>query len=1016
MEKDYDKVFEEAYGRLNKAQKEAVDEIDGPVMVIAGPGTGKTQILTMRIANICRKTDTEPENILALTFTEAAASSMKRRLVDLMGPGGYQVMISTFHGFANDIIKNFPEEFPRLIGAELLSDVTRVKLLREVVSELPLEKLKSAYKPDYYLRAINGAINELKREGVSVDEFASIVREEKEGFDLIEDLYHDTGAYKGKKKGKYIELEKQIAKREELADIYREYENKLAAERYYDYNDMLMEALRALKENNELLLSIQERYQYILVDEHQDTNRTQNRIVELIADFHASPNVFIVGDEKQAIYRFQGASLENFTYFHKLYPRSKFIVLEENYRSTQTILDSAHSVLAGKRPLQARSENKDEKIKVCSFTNPYAELKFVADDIKNKLVAGVPAEEIAILYRENKDSREMAEMLSRYKIPFVIDPGESILYDHLISKIVVILNAIENFGSQRELIEAMHIDCFRIDQFDIVKILAAVAEARTSIYDILESDETIGSLKLKTEKRVKHFYSFIKHRSAEKGNVSLLKLYEDVIKKSGLMRQVVSKGNSIQDLEKINGLFKELKRFIQTEKSVTLAKFLEHLEIMKENGFSLSKMILSPETRKVKLMTAHKSKGLEFGFVYLINAVTNTWEGKKEKNLLPLPTKVYSIEGNDELAEGERIEDERRLFYVALTRAKIGMSVSYSKFNEEGREQLPTVFVNEMKQDLLDYLDMAEYEKKISKTKELAFGKIDKERNDEILDKEMIEEIVLKKGFSPTDINNFLNCPWKYFYNNLLRIPQTITKSSAYGTAVHAALEDYFRKMQNGVTMTAAKVFESFRVNLDRQPIIDADKKDLIKKGEKSIIGFINHYAGTWERNFLTETPISGGEVEGIPIKGRIDRIELLNNGKVRVIDFKTGKYKTLGEITGTTQNSNGDIKRQIVFYKLLLKQFKDKKYVFDYGTVDFVEPDEKGNFHREDLVPDEADVNKLIEEIKFVYDEVVNLKFWNRRCGDSKCEYCRMRDLRRDEPMEIEKQKFGDVDNSEEE
>ncbi len=1016
MEKDYNKVFEEAYGKLNKAQKEAVDEIDGPVMVIAGPGTGKTQILTMRIANICRKTDTEPENILALTFTEAAASSMKRRLVDLMGPGGYQVMISTFHGFANDVIKNFPEEFPRLIGAELLDDVTRIKFLREVIAALPLEKLKSAYDPDHYLKAINGAINDLKREGVSVDEFAEIIKGEKEGFELIADLYNEKGVNKGKKKTKYIELEKRIAKGEELVGIYREYEKKLQAERYYDYNDMLMEALRALKENDDLLLSIQERYQYILVDEHQDTNKTQNRIVELIASFHDNPNVFIVGDEKQAIYRFQGASLENFTYFQKLYPKSKLVFLEENYRSTQTILDSAHSVLAGKRPLLARSGSKDEKIRICSFTNPYSEIKFVAEDIKSKIASGVLPEEIAILYRENKDSREMSEMLSRYKIPFVIDPGESILYDHLIRKIIVILKAIDAFGSQKELIEAMHIDCFRIDQFDIVKILSAVSADKTSIFDILEDDDVLSSLKLKTERRIKRFYSFLKHRSAEKENVSLLKLYENVIKKSGLMRQVINRGNSIQDLEKINGLFKELKRFIQTEKSASLAKFLEHLEIMKENGFPLSKMVLSPETKKVRLMTAHKSKGLEFGYVYLINAVTNSWEGKRQRNLLPLPAKVYSLWGDKDLPESDKPEDERRLFYVALTRSKIGMTVTYSKFNEEGREQLPTVFVSEMRQDLLDYEDMSGYERDVSAGKELAFGKVEKKAEDEVLDQELIKEIVLKRGFSPTDINNYLDCPWKYFYANLLRIPQTVTKSSAYGTAIHAALADYFEHMQNGKEMSAEETFESFKASLGRQPITDSDKKELMKKGEKSLISFINHYAGTWEKNFLTETPISGGEIDGIPIKGRIDRIELLNNGKVRVIDFKTGKYKTMGQIIGTTKDSNGQIKRQIVFYKLLLQQLKERKYVFDYGTVDFVEPDDKGDFHRENLVPDEEDVKKLTDEIKFVYDEVTNLKFWNKRCDDPKCEYCQMRDLRRDKPMEIESQKYGDVDNSDEE
>ena len=1018
MEKDYDKNFEEAYKKLNTAQKQAVDEIEGPVMVIAGPGTGKTQILTMRIANICKKTDTEPENILALTFTEAATSSMKRRLVELMGPGGYQVMINTFHGFANDIIKNFPEEFPKLIGGELLDDVTRIKLHREIIEELPLLKLRPTYAHDYYLYDINRAIGELKREGITVSEFEKIIQDEKEGFELIPDLYHESGAHKGKKKGKYIDLEKQIAKREELAMIYKRYEERLISERLYDYNDMLMEALRVLRDNPELLLSIQERYHYVLVDEHQDTNRTQNKIIELIANFHDNPNVFIVGDEKQAIYRFQGASLENFLYFTKLYPKAKYIVLEENYRSTQTILDSAHSIIEGKKPLLARAGHKDEKIQVRVFSNQNAELKFVAQDINKKIIAEIKPEEIAVLYRENKDSREIAEMLSRYGIPFAIDPGESILYDHTIGKILEILKAINTFGDQKELITAMHIDCFKIDIFDILKILKESDKSKISIFDILENNETLTSLKLNNEKRVRFFYSFMKRRAAEMGNISPLRSYENVIKKSGIMRQVVGSEEGVQSLEKINGLFKELKKFIQTNKNAGIGDFLEYLGVMKENNIPLAKMNLSPEMKKVKLMTAHKSKGLEFEYVYLINTLSNTWEQKRSADKLPLPVKIYSIEDNGELSGGERIEDERKLFYVALTRAKKGMSVSYSKTDEEGKEKFPTVFIAEMKQDLLEYSDMAEYERNISRKDELAFGEIEKNTTSEGFgDLELIKETVMRRGFSPTDINSFLSCPWKYFYGSLFRVPQAMTKPNAYGSAIHGALEDYFRNLERGEEKPAEFVYDRFKIHLSKQPLNDADIKELETKGKKAITGFINKYSGTWEKNFLTEFSVSGTEIDGIPIKGRMDRVEFLSNGKARVIDFKTGKVKTMGQIAGETKDSNGDIKRQIIFYKLLLQQYKDKKYIFDYGRIDFVEPDNKGEYHREDLCPDDNDVKRLIEEIKFVYDEVINLKFWNRRCSNKDCEYCKMRDLGKKEPEKItRKEKEPAVDNFEEE
>src|SRR3989344_2490268 len=339
--------FDELYKKLNKEQREAVDAIEGPVMVIAGPGTGKTQILTLRIANILRKTDVPLDAILALTFTEAGESAMRKRLVSTIGSPAYRVGIFTFHSFCNDIIKRFPEEFPRIIGSTNVSDIDKIVIIKDLIEKTPLKLLRPYGDTFYYLHPTRQKISELKRENISPNEFSRLAAEKDKELKNVPDLLHKKGAYKGKMKGKYETMQKSIEKNKELLKLYVAYEKVLAERKLYDYEDMILEVIRSLEKKEDFRLRLQEEYQYVLADEHQDANNAQNKLLELLVSFHQNPNLFIVGDEKQAIYRFQGASLENFLYFQKKYKGARVIELVENYRSTQTILDAAYSIMFG---------------------------------------------------------------------------------------------------------------------------------------------------------------------------------------------------------------------------------------------------------------------------------------------------------------------------------------------------------------------------------------------------------------------------------------------------------------------------------------------------------------------------------------------------------------------------------------------------------------------------------------------------------------------------------------------
>ena len=309
--------FASRYARLNPAQKQAVDTIEGPVMVVAGPGTGKTQILTLRIANILRQTDTPPDTILALTFTNAGVTAIRARLVTLLGSRGYRIPVHTFHSFANELIRKYPEKFPRIVGATAALPIDQIQIMEQAIEAGELELLRPYGDPFHHLFPALQEIERLKREDISPAKLEEIIVAETKRFELIEDLRHEKGQYAGAIKGKYQALATQIDKARELTKLYRAYEQGLAERRLYDFGDMVLEVLRVLERDRDFRLTIQEEYQYVLADEHQDANQSQNRLLELLASFHDNPNLFIVGDEKQAIFQFQGASLDNFDYFKK---------------------------------------------------------------------------------------------------------------------------------------------------------------------------------------------------------------------------------------------------------------------------------------------------------------------------------------------------------------------------------------------------------------------------------------------------------------------------------------------------------------------------------------------------------------------------------------------------------------------------------------------------------------------------------------------------------------------------
>lgn len=990
--------FNKLYKSLNKAQKEAVDTIEGPVMVVAGPGTGKTQILTLRIANILLKTHSEPENILALTFTESGVQSMRKRLASIIGSPAYAVEINTFHGFSNDIIKNNPEAFPHIIGSRSITDVEQISLVQQIIEKSELKVLKPSGDTLYFVRAVMSAIQELKREGVFVEDFEKIVKNAEKQFSQIPDLFYESGAHKGKMKGAYKDQEKQIAKNKELSFLYKEYEQELRRQKLYDYNDMITETLRALRKDADLLLRLQEQYHYILVDEHQDTNNAQNKILELLAShFAPRPNLFVVGDEKQSIFRFQGASLENFLYFKNIYPEAILIILTDNYRSTQNILDGAHSLIAGKEPLISHASHKSKPVELCAFSKNSVLNYFIATDIARLVKEGVNHNEIAVLYRNNKDAFAIAEALNKFGIPYNIESDKDIFAEPIIQKLLTILKAIHSYGDDRALALFLHLDALGIPPLDVFKVVRYASQKRKySLFDIIANKKFVEEVELENPDALINAQILLAHFVKLSHNTNLVDLLEHVLRESGLLESVLSSDTAQDGLDALDSFFDEVRSIVNLKPRATLSDFFSYLDTITTHELFIKRKKAVSKEGFVRLMTAHRSKGLEFEYVYVVYVHDGAWGNRRQIDLLKLMPAVYTLVESKEGTDFDSNDDERRLFYVALTRAKKHVMLCYARLNEEGREQLPSQFITEIDQKLIASKNTNDIEKEFTKNRGVLYGK-GLLQNKSLKDKNFISELFLKQGLSVSALNNYLSCPWKYFYRNLIRLPEPMEAHLLFGTAVHEALNFLFKKLREGESVNKKVFLNLFEEKLQPEPFSPEDYKKYLERGREALSGWFDEYSSRWITNTVTEFAIRGIEFDkNIILTGKLDKLEFLSEREVNVVDYKTGKPKTRNQILGKTKEGDAGVWRQLIFYKILLDRFKDGFYEMVSGEIDFIEPKENGSHVKEKFLVTKDDTLMLEDEIRRIAKEILNLEFWDKRCDDKKCEYCKIRNLQK--------------------
>jgi DNA helicase-2/ATP-dependent DNA helicase PcrA len=1015
----HEQVFLDLYKNLNTEQKKAVDTIDGPVMVIAGPGTGKTSILTLRIAQILRMTDTPANAILALTFTESGVRAMRKKLITIIGPRAYEVKIHTFHGFCNEIIRLHPERFSRIIGGKAIDEVEQVKIIEGILnSNKNIRSIRPLGDPAYYVRPIISAIQELKREYISPKDFIKLVSKQEKDFEDIPDKVHASGKHQGKMKGEFSKLLTKIEKNKELSLVYEEYEEKLRAEHFYDYNDMILEVIRALKEDEEFLLELQESHQYLLADEHQDANQSQNTLLELLSGFFDVPNLFIVGDEKQAIFRFQGASLDNFLYFKKRFPQAVLIQLKHNYRSNQGILDTSHELISKNKvteeglrvELVASRKEKDGKaagatrvsaqlspILFREYQNEAFELRHIGEEIALRISQGEKASEIAVLYRENREAEAIAKSLRAHKVPFQIHSDVNLFEDEAIYLLLIMIKAVLNPHSDEFVLKHLLSPFTRnLPNEVLVKWELAKKERSSLAQFLLKQNEMQASGGLSDE------YQKLVDLSKRSISEPLIPFLEDLIQNSGLLNWIVKGPQNVHRLRLTHVFLGLAQSYVSNKKNARLADFMEHVRVLEEHGLMIKNSGGDTGREEVHLMTAHRSKGLEFDVVYITRLVDKLWGNNKSRKYFDLPIPragaVVAQQADDESGDtDDSLEDERRLFYVALTRARNELILSCSATDREGKENTPSIFLSELKLDLLNKESVRDVESKYQDDPAFLLRENRPERGDSVFDQEYIRHQLVERGFSVTAINNYIACPWKFFFANLVRIPEGQNFPQMYGTAIHETLRRYIEAAKKGNKASPEKIAEWYKEEAMRLPFSERDLPQVFEKGEEALIGYIKEQLSEVNENTFTEYSIRGVELKiseeiTVPLTGKLDRIEIVSPGKVNVYDYKTGKPKSRNDIEGKTKTSDGNYKRQLVFYDLLLG-LEGKNYM-NQGILDFIEPDDSGKYRREAFIVEQEEVEALVQKIKEITSEIYTGDFMKKGCGEKDCEFCRLADV----------------------
>lgn len=1168
--------FETRYKKLNSAQKQAVDTIEGPLLVVAGPGSGKTEILSLRVAKILKETQSLPSNILCLTFTDSASVNMRERLAKLIGQEAYRVAIHTFHSFAIDTIQKYPEFFYKGAIFTPVDPISKIAILEDIFNELPHSNPLSSAHPEQgfvYLSDTANTIANLKKAGITEDELDAILAKnevqakrisdilspiiekrvsegviaeleaariqilKEDSLDTDNDAININDAEAGVVlqsvgiqslyKAVALSLEEALIKRAEteknepiskwkskwfkndntnekvfkdmlsiekmksVAYIYRKYRQIMHERCLFDFDDMILDLISAIEKNPRLRYDLQEQYQYILVDEFQDTNNAQMRIVRLIADapvHEGHPNIMVVGDDDQAVYKFQGAELSNILNFKTMFRDVAIVNMTANYRSTQDILDIAtHVIRKGEHRLEnlipqlektlisSNPEIKEGSIIHKVFDTSLHEFHYVSRRIRALIDAGTSPKEIAVIARKHRQLESLVPYLQGAGVPIRYEREQNVFEQPHIVQLILMARFINSLSAK---------DTAEADEY-LPKILAfpfwqlprmtvwnisktAYRERKSWLECMLENEAT---------KQIAEFFIELgeqaQHEPLEKildlligAHVQLVQESEDEEDadenktfgngSSSLGEDSKDSPNVHDRNNKITSPFKSyyfskerfnharaeylsflssLRVFVRAlreykgkkgvRESLYINDLVDFVDIHEKNGIALNDQSpFANATDAVHLLSSHKAKGLEFDTVFVLSCTDDVWAGRGVSNKISLPANM-PIE-----PAGDTEDDQLRLFYVALTRAKRNLYLTSYKVKDDGKESMTLRFLtadnSERAQGTqnLEGTKVVDPEEKLQK--DILRKLYEPEKGDEETfalnyapethelltaswllyhtppffgeEESLLKSLLEKYQLSVTHLNNYLNVtkggPRLFLEQNLLRFPQAKSPSGGYGSAIHKTLERFSIKLkrdlsQDGGRATLEEVLGWFREYIEHERLSKQDTAQFMERGVEALTKFYEAKQADFspedkvEVNFKDQGVLIEGEGTAYGttahITGKIDRIIHIGGGRVVVCDFKTGKAKKEWTPKGEYEKIKlYEYERQLLFYKLLIDNSRDYKniYTVNGGKLMFVEPLPNGQIVELHLDFDEEKLDRVRRLVGIVYKKIMELDF----------------------------------------
>ena len=970
---------------LNQAQQQAVSYFDGPLIIVAGAGTGKTTVITEKITHILKSKRARTSEVLALTFTEKAATEMQERVDANIDSGYVELHISTFHSFCQKILEEFALHIGLGTSFTLLTEADAWMLVRKNLDRFNLDYYRPLGNPTSHIHALISHFQKCKDELISPEDYMRYAEKKQADTDSVE--------------------LPEFARLTEVANAYHAYNQLLLDHNSLDFADLIFYTIKLLKERPTVLQALQKRFTHILIDEFQDVNWAQYQMVKMLAGKQAQ--LTVVGDDDQSIYAFRGASVSNILRFKDDFPQAKEIVLNENYRSNQEILDYAYTLIQYNNP--DRLEIKLNVNKQLKSAKPAAgasgpavahihcqtidqETRAVIEEIK-KIKDSNPNirwSDFAILVRANSHSEPFINAFEKTNIPYEFLAASGLYKQPLILDCINFFKLLDNYRESTAIYRLLLMPLWQLDEHDVQKITFHAKKKSISYYEALKKSAEFGLSEhgqSVASKLITIIHSGLEHAKKEKPSTVLFQFLQESSLLEYLTQEELKQNREIiNQIYQLKEFFEQVSAYENSVPGARVANFLEHIQFIMESGDLGAMYQPSDLSDSVRIITVHKSKGLEFKYVFVVNMVEERFPARRRAEPIEVPPELVK----EQIPEGDsHYQEERRLFYVALTRAQERLFLLSSEDYGGARAKKISRFLSE--------IHFSASTNHSAEESILQISQPEKTKNQA----DFIYE--LPKVFSFSQIKAYRTCPYQYKLAHILRIPTKGSASFSFGQSMHSTMQKFYERVQELNRSTQASLFapteqkekssngvavptlEELLQMYDQSWIEDwyktkAQREEYYALGKEILRAFYKSEEDNWTIPVALEGwfKIKVGEYL---VHGRIDRIDQLPDGSLEIIDYKTGTAK---------EKVEGEDKDQLLIYQIALNELPE------YNTIGM--PRKLTYFYLNDnakisFLGNEKEIEKLKEKIVATVSNI-NARNFNATPNPHVCKNCDFRDI----------------------